>query len=663
MNTKPMILIVDDIAQNIQTLGMMLKKHQYEIAAAIGPYQALELLNDRIPDLILLDIMMPEIDGLQLCKQLKSEQKYAKIPVIFLTAKTDPETILNAFNAGGVDYIEKPFRSEELLARLKTHLELKKSRDTIIEINQTLQKKITKQEKTELALHETLDHLRYAKSQVEHVAKSKQSFLAKISHEIRTPINAIIGMGKLLETTPISSEQQEYIETIKTSANHLFGLINNILDFSKIEAGKLELEQRLFSLKELLKTTDKIVRNSAQKKGLSLTIKTADNLPEQFEGDLIRLRQILVNLLNNSIKFTNKGSIELSISSSPNPQNAPQEELFFKVTDTGIGIPPEKQTTLFEAFTQIDQSISRHYGGTGLGLSIVKELVELMGGKIWIENNPPQGTIFLFTVQLIKHQNGIDLPQKCSSPKILPKKTVEILLVEDNEINIKVANKFLTRMNFNITTARNGLKALEILNQKKFDLILMDIEMPEMDGLETTLHIRNHPPENNSKDIPIIAMTAHAITTFKDKCFNVGMNGYITKPVDFNHLQALISKTLTIPSRPTSMLNEKETLKRLFGDRALLLELYNIFLEEIPEKQSSMEHALLIKDRDQFKKIAHSLISLTGAIGAEPPRLKALKLEQISPKESWDQLQYSHKKLFQDIAIVIKEIKQQKDQV
>lgn len=386
---------------------------------------------------------------------------------------------------------------------------------------------------------------------------SKGNFLARMSHEIRTPMNGILGMAHLLRKTELSAKQSNYIDKILSSANNLLNLINDILDFSKIDAGKMELELVEFNLQDVLNHLMNSVGLHAEEKSLEFIFNIDQRVPLNLLGDPLRLGQVLTNLAGNAVKFTEHGEVVISVSidelsgaGNVDYKESREITLKFSVQDTGIGLYPDQIQSLFEPFSQADDSITRKYGGTGLGLSICRQLTEMMGGKIWVHSAPGHGADFIFTAKF-------RLPQKkdnsiVSSDSYEPFKEVSalssdlndrdrnlfksmrfkdslVLLVEDNPINQEVATEFLREAGITVRIASNGLEALNMIDKEPFDLVLMDIQMPVMDGLVAANKIRN---EKKMINIPIVAMTAHAMSGDREKSFDAGMNGHLTKPVD-----------------------------------------------------------------------------------------------------------------------------------
>ena len=390
-------------------------------------------------------------------------------------------------------------------------------------------------------LEEMNQDLSIANQKANMASQSKSMFLANMSHEIRTPLNGIIGMVNILKNSNLTKSQKEHLEIVEVSGTTLLSIINDILDFSKIEAGQVELENIDFNLFTQIENIRKLLFLKADEKGLKLNVIINKDVPKFVKGDPVRLKQIILNLTNNAIKFTAKGKIEIKAKMLEN--NSIKTKLLFEVTDTGIGIAKDKVKTVFESFSQAGADINRKYGGTGLGLAISTQLANLMGGEIGLDSELGKGSTFWFTVVFeIGDENKIQKNDETETSTI-EQKQLKILLVEDNLINQKVAKFNFNKLNHHVTVADNGQVAVDLFNKEKFDVIFMDIQMPVMNGYDATLEIRKIEKEKNiSPGVKIIAMTANAFKSDKEKCFDIGMNGFISKPFKEQELRDVLKE-------------------------------------------------------------------------------------------------------------------------
>jgi len=489
---------------------------------------------------------------------------------------------------------------------------------------------ISDRKKVEMALHT-------AKEAAEAATRAKADFLANMSHEIRTPMNAIIGMTYLARQSDPTSKQQNYLTKIDNAAQSLLGIINDILDFSKIEAGKLELEQIQFSLDKVMSSLADIVCHKAEEKGLEIVFSVDQGLPTQLIGDPLRLGQILINLVNNAIKFTEHGEIVVKVA-----QVDVAGRLIFTVSDTGIGMTPEQVANLFQSFSQADTSITRKYGGTGLGLSISRQLCELMGGEIRVESEPGKGSTFTFTANFcVADFFGREQPcpdcEPCQTASLHDSAELagrKILLVEDNEINCELATELMTDLGLSVTIANNGSEAVGRIAMESFDLVLMDIQMPVMDGLTATRLIRS---DDRFRRLPIIAMTAHAMSGDRERSLEAGMNDHITKPIAPDKLTETLLRWMPVkpapspetPAQPTEAavpvdglpeqlppFNIQAALVWTNGKPKLLRKMILGFRDKFSNAASELRKLVDEGKTDDAERLAHTLKSTTATLEA-----------------------------------------------
>ncbi|MDZ8236803.1 MAG: ATP-binding protein [Nostoc sp. ChiQUE01a] len=492
------------------------------------------------------------------------------------------------------------------------------------------------------------------------VELAKQQFLAMISHEVRTPITSVTGMASLLLDTELTAEQRDFVEIIYTSGNYLLKIINDFLDFSKIQSGNLELEEQPFVLRHCINQAFDLLTPKAKEKGLKLTFLDNPKLSTLIVGDVTRVRQILINLLSNAIKFTNTGGIEVSVitrNQSDNNYSAKNTyEIQFSIKDTGIGIPGDRLERLFKAFSQVNSSITREYGGTGLGLAICKQLCELMGGRIWVESQLNMGSIFYFTITAsviaegsewaktdcanIIQNSGMKNYEKNSDFSVPDYLQLRILLTEDNLVNQKIALKQLKSLGYSADVANNGQEALEVLEKIPYDLILMDCQMPVLDGLETTKEIHRWQESRfaSGHRPVVVAMTANAMKEDKQMCLDAGMDDYLSKPVLKEDLAATLERWASIIFRV------KETdvgLVELPIDWGRLhqlsennpefeIELLQIFVEDIEARIEIIKMAIAGEDFEQLARETHQIKGASANMGVTTMHLAAEKLEQLA---------------------------------
>jgi two-component system sensor histidine kinase/response regulator len=493
------------------------------------------------------------------------------------------------------------------------------------------------------------EELRRARDVAEEATRLKSDFLANMSHEIRTPMNAIIGLSHLALRGEMPARQRDYIQKVHASGQHLLGIINDILDFSKIEAGKLAIEEEEFSLDKLMRQVIALVGDKAAAKGLQLKLDVGDDVPKRLRGDSLRLRQILINYANNAVKYTERGEVGIHVrlrdlgDKGEAGENAVR--LHFAVTDTGIGLTGEQVARLFQSFSQADSSTTRRYGGTGLGLAICRKLADLMEGEVGVRSEPGRGSTFWFDVTLKEGEGGSRETQPAPlEPSRGHLRGSRILLVEDNDINQRVACLLLQDSGAAVEVAENGQVALQMLQARPYDLVLMDMQMPVMDGLTATQELRKLP---GCATLPVVAMTANALVQDREKCLAAGMDDFIAKPIEPAALMRALEKWIrpaarepdfTLPSSsPASAppdglpviegLDTTAALRRMLGKKPLYLAMLRRWVAGQADSALKLRQALASGDAQTAERIAHTAKGLAANIGADGLAMLASRLE------------------------------------
>jgi signal transduction histidine kinase len=537
------ILIVDDNSTNLEVLSETLTRSGFQVSVAMDGESAIEQVKYHPPAMILLDIMMPGIDGFETCKRLKLNPASQNIPVIFMTALSDTENKVRGFSLGAVDYITKPFQREEVLARVQVQLKLQNLAKTLEDQNQLLRHEIQQRENAEASLIA-------AKEEADKANQAKSEFLANMSHEVRTPLNGILGYAQILQTSKnFNEKERKGLNIIHQCGTHLLTLINDVLDLSKIEARKMELYSTSFHFPSFLQGVAEIFSIRAEQKKLSFICQFDSDLPNGVYVDEQRLRQVLINLLGNALKFTNHGAVIFKATILKKSLKSEQDltrifKIRFQIEDTGIGISPEYLEKIFMPFEQVGDA-NNHAQGTGLGLAISQRILALMKGQIQVSSQGGEGSIFWFDLEfpeVLNWNQSARVSQRGTIIGVEGKKR-KILVVDDRWENRSVALHLLQPLGFEVQEAMNGQEGIEKASEYRPDLIIADLVMPVMDGFELIRRLRSDPI---LQDICIIASSASVFEAEQCASIAAGANEFLPKPISADGLLEMIRSLLDL---------------------------------------------------------------------------------------------------------------------
>jgi signal transduction histidine kinase/HPt (histidine-containing phosphotransfer) domain-containing protein len=657
-NDSVHILIAEDSPTQAELLRHALECHGYTVTSTANGRRAVELARICKPTLIISDVLMPEMDGYQLCQQIKSDAALKEVPVILVTTLADPQDVIRGLECRADNFIIKPYDEHYLVSRVQFVLlnkEIRQHDQTSmgVEIHFNGQRHFITADRLQilnllLSTYEMAvqrnQELTRAKDELHAASNSKSEFLANMSHEIRTPMTAILGYADMLLDPSCSADDRvEHVRVIRRQAEHLLTILNDILDLSKIEAGKLTIERMQVDPRQIVGDVVSLMRVQSAEKGLSLEATYASPIPETIHTDPTRLRQLLINLVGNAIKFTQSGSVKMILKLIQGP-TVQQHRLEMAIVDTGIGLTPQQIQLLFRPFTQADNSTTRRFGGTGLGLTICRHLAQMLGGDITVQSQVGEGSQFIVTVdpgdlsgvRMLEEDHEVIKPRELTDkPKPLPALRGRVLLAEDGVHNQRAITYYLQKAGAEVAIAENGKVACNmaigaLAEGNPFDVILMDMQMPEMDGYEATASLRQREYKG-----PIIALTAHAMSHDRERCIKAGCTDYVSKPIDRHTLIETVAAYLK--TAPQEVVNEScptaepavgVPLRSTLTDDGDPADLVQKFVAEMPATVTRLSELSDLRKIDELREEAHQLKGAGGIYGFMPVTTAAERLGQ-----------------------------------
>lgn len=653
-SANPSILVVDDTPTNLRLAQATFESEGFSVMLADSGEAALSQAAGNLPDVVLLDVRMPGMGGLKALGKLKAMAP--ELQVIMVTADADVQTAVEALKQGAEDFLVRPIQSDRLVLTVRHALERRALKVQVENLRRgkDLEQKLTR-----------------GRDAAVEMARLKSEFLARMSHEIRTPLNAMVGLTELLLLSDTSASAREQLETIRSSGQLLVTIINDILDLSKLEAGMAVLDHTPFGLAALLKDTVAAFAPMVSSKGLALESRIDPKVPQRLVGDPQRLRQVLNNLISNALKFTAQGHVGVAVTRLEETKDGVL--IGFEIQDTGIGIPAEVHERLFQPFVQADSSTGRAYGGTGLGLVIAARIIEQMHGHISFRSAPGKGSTFYFSARFEKAGGAQAGPEamtaaRCGAAEgeanvlMQPnpnegewRRAIAVLVVDDNQANRFVSPLQLAALGYTADAVRDGFKALEVLSQRDYGIVLMDCEMPGIDGYETTAEIRRR--EGPLKHTIIIAVTAHAFAAIRDRCLASGMDDYLSKPVTLKPLAAILDRwarrivsgealctqagrPLEAPASPwreldQAYIDEMRALSSMAGTD-VFQDLVDSFLSELPDLLAAVKTAIAAGALLPLRQAAHALKGAASTVGASGFAAMCKHLQDSAERSDFD---------------------------